>query len=278
MAGKNSKNTIGNYTRGKLEKIITEISGDQTQTTLSASNGLAVTGSAKFTGEVEVAGVLNAEGITTVATLTASNGICVTGSARFKDETEFAGDVTIAGTLTGGSPLKIANSLEVWDVANGNGVVARLGNNGDPNKFTGYVGFNVSNDADITHGITLPNSSTANSGSIKAYSYETYSSSRFKTNIKTIDNAIGKIKDMRGVYFDWKDSNKKDIGFIAEEVGDVIPEAVVYEDNGVDASSMSYQKLVSLLLQSVKEQQDIIENQNDRISQLEQKIDEALKK
>ena len=217
MAGKNSKNTIGSYTRGKLERIITEVSGDSTSTSI----------------------------------LTASSGFCVTGSAKFKDEAEFASDVHVGGSLYGTSRLKVAGH---------------------------HLGVHVPADDDITHAITLPNSTTDNSGSIKAYSYETYSSSRFKTNIRTIDNAIGKIKDMRGVYFEWKDSNKSDIGFIAEEVGDVIPEAVAYEDNGVDASSMSYQKLVSLLLQSAKEQQEIIENQNDRISQLEQKIDEILKK
>lgn len=244
MANKKSKNTIGSYTRGKLERIITEVSGDSTSSSI----------------------------------LTASSGLCVTGSAKFKDEAEFASDVHIAGTLYGSSPLKIAGSVEIYDTSSGTPQLHTKFGTGVKQSFKHHLGVHVSSDNDITHGITLPNSTTANSGSIKAYSYETYSSSRFKTNIRTIDNAIGKIKDMRGVYFEWKDSNRKDIGFIAEEVGDVIPEAVAYEDNGVDASSMSYQKLVSLLLQSVKEQQDIIEDQNDRISQLEQKIDESLKK
>ena len=57
-----------------------------------------------------------------------------------------------------------------------------------------------------------------------------------------------------------------------------MPEIVSFEPNGADAFGIDYSKLTSLLLESVKAQQKIIENQNDRISQLEQKVDEALKK
>ena len=65
---------------------------------------------------------------------------------------------------------------------------------------------------------------------------------------------------IRGVSFEWKDSGRKDIGLIAEEVAKVIPEVVTFEEGEKYADSMNYQKLVSLLFECVKEQQREIEN------------------
>jgi len=63
------------------------------------------------------------------------------------------------------------------------------------------------------------------------------------------------VQGLRGVYFDWKSNGKHDIGMIAEEVAEVIPEVVGYEDNSKDVSSMDYARLVALLVEAVKEQQ-----------------------
>jgi flagellar biosynthesis chaperone FliJ len=64
---------------------------------------------------------------------------------------------------------------------------------------------------------------------------------------------------LRGIYFDWKENGTHDIGMIAEEVGEIIPEVVDYEENGIDAKSMNYSRLVALLIEAVKEQQKEIE-------------------
>ena len=55
--------------------------------------------------------------------------------------------------------------------------------------------------------------------------------------------------------FRWKADGKHDIGLIAEEVGEVIPEVVAYEENGKDAKSVDYARLVAVLIEAVKEQQ-----------------------
>ncbi len=60
---------------------------------------------------------------------------------------------------------------------------------------------------------------------------------------------------MRGVTYDWKNSGKSDIGFIAEEVGEILPEIVAYEKNGVDAKSVDYSRVVPLLIEAIKAQQ-----------------------
>lgn len=89
--------------------------------------------------------------------------------------------------------------------------------------------------------------------------WTTYSSKRWKTNIKPIDNALEKVARLRGVTFDWKKDGKHDIGLVAEEVGQVIPEVVVFESNNKDAKSVDYSRLVALLIEAVKAQQQEIE-------------------
>ncbi|MGH7597842.1 MAG: tail fiber domain-containing protein, partial [bacterium] len=88
-----------------------------------------------------------------------------------------------------------------------------------------------------------------------ADAWTTYSSRRWKTNIKTLNNALDKVQRLRGVTYNWKADGKHDVGLIAEEVGEVIPEVVDFEANGKDAKSVDYARLVAVLIEAVKEQQ-----------------------
>lgn len=76
---------------------------------------------------------------------------------------------------------------------------------------------------------------------------------------------MDKVRQLRGVSFDWTESGSHDIGMIAEEVGRVIPEIVDYEANGTDAKSLAYDRLVALLVEALKEQ-------DARIVELEQAL------
>ncbi len=104
--------------------------------------------------------------------------------------------------------------------------------------------------------------------------WTTYSSRRWKTNIQPINNALEYIKQLQGVRFDWKETGKSDIGLIAEDVGKVIPEVVTYEENGVDAKSVDYARLVSVLIEGMKEQQKVIEQQQKKLDDLIQKFNQ----
>ncbi len=81
------------------------------------------------------------------------------------------------------------------------------------------------------------------------------SSQRLKTNIQPIGSALSKVQRLRGVTFDWKEDGKGSIGLIAEEVGEVVPEVVTYEENGTDANGLDYARLVAVLIEAIKEQQ-----------------------
>ena len=84
------------------------------------------------------------------------------------------------------------------------------------------------------------------------------SSQRWKENVVTIDQPIDKLIALRGVYFDWDEENggRHDVGFIAEEIGEILPEIVVYEDNGIDARGMDYTRMTPLLVEAMKAMRD----------------------
>jgi len=130
-------------------------------------------------------------------------------------------------------------------------------------------------------------------GNIIAYS----SDERLKENITTISDALGMLKRLRGVYFDWKDIvddlgfnpvDRHDIGVIAQEVEKVIPQAIKPApfdalSDGKSISGQNYktvqlEKIVPVLIQSVKEQQEIIEKQNKEIEELKTIVHKILNK
>jgi hypothetical protein len=95
--------------------------------------------------------------------------------------------------------------------------------------------------------------------------WDTYSSRRWKTNIHTLDNALGKVEQLRGVSYDLKANGKHEVGVIAEEVGTVLPEVVTWEKNGKDAQSVDYGRLTALLIEATKEQEALIREQKEQL-------------
>ena len=90
------------------------------------------------------------------------------------------------------------------------------------------------------------------------------------------------IMKLRPVIFNWKgkESEKQKIGLIAQEVDEVIEEVVHYGDDENETLGINYSDLIPVLIKGMQEQQDIIQEQTERINQLEnkiQKIEELLK-
>lgn len=135
---------------------------------------------------------------------------------------------------------------------------------------TGHLGLGV---LDPVYRVELPNVAGL-PGQGRANAWVTYSSRRWKRNVTPITDALAKVELLRGVEYDNSSDGSHSIGMIAEEVGQVIPEVVQYETNGVDAASLDYARLVALLVEAVKEQQITISSQNERIEQLEKKLEQ----
>ena len=109
---------------------------------------------------------------------------------------------------------------------------------------------------DGTYGLTLVNNSAH--GVVKAHSVATYSDETLKTNIEPIDSALDKVQQLQGVTYDWLSDGSKDIGFIAQEVKEVIPQ-VVYGGKQEGDLGLDYGSLTALLAEAIKEQQSQID-------------------
>ena len=90
-----------------------------------------------------------------------------------------------------------------------------------------------------------------------AVGYASGSDRILKTNIKTIDNALWKVQQLRGVYHAHIIENVESIGLIAQEVEHIIPEAVT-ENHNNNIKAIAYGNLVGLLIEAIKEQQEEI--------------------
>jgi hypothetical protein len=96
-------------------------------------------------------------------------------------------------------------------------------------------------------GVSVTGAITA-SGDITAFSDE-----RLKSDIETIDNALDKVMNMRGVSY--TKQAEKGIGVIAQEIEKVLPEVVT---DG-EYKSVAYGNIVGVLIEAIKEQQKQID-------------------
>jgi hypothetical protein len=129
-------------------------------------------------------------------------------------------------------------------------------------------GFTILENGNIGMGLTNPSVRLQVSGDIIANSIAGSSDIRFKKNIQTVEHALDKIKALRGVYFNWNKEafpdknfgNQNEIGFIAQEVEQVVPEIVTRDNTKEEYRSVKYDKLVALLVEAIKEQQKQIDS------------------
>ena len=88
-----------------------------------------------------------------------------------------------------------------------------------------------------------------------------YSDIRIKEDIKTIDNALDKVSKLRGVEYTRKETKAREIGVIAQEVKEIVPELVTIENTKSDINpegledlhTMKYGNTVALLIEAIKE-------------------------
>ncbi len=106
-----------------------------------------------------------------------------------------------------------------------------------------------------------------------------FSSRQYKENISTIENALRKVLVLQGVSFNWKKEygGQNDVGLIAEDMQKIIPELAVLKNNIPEA--VKYKQAYAVLIEAVKEQQkildnnrNIIEEQKNAIARLSEKI------
>ncbi len=107
---------------------------------------------------------------------------------------------------------------------------------------------------------------------IKTKKFERTSDLRLKKNIETLENMLEKVLQLRGVRFEFKDSDNKDIniGFIAQELEEFFPELVTTGSDGY--KSVDYSSMTSVLLEAIKELKNENDDLKERLNQFEKRI------
>jgi len=89
---------------------------------------------------------------------------------------------------------------------------------------------------------------------------------KYKRDVTQIDGALGKVQQLRGIEFNWKDEEKfggqREIGLIAQEVAEVVPELTSRSRGDM---YVNYDRTVALLIEAIKEQQRQIDELKMRL-------------
>lgn len=220
---------------------------------------------------------LNGAGAATFASsISASGNISTTGS--FTSTTSGTAEIRLQGSSYGSSYntslRSTTGAIGVLQFGNNSDNYMLIGNSGTGGFLDIRTNCSTESIASGTLAIRINVSGSTNfyntiysSSDIIAY----YSSDkRLKDNIKNIENGIDKIKKLNGVSFNWNNKQdiyeigKKDYGVIAQDVEDILPELVETRSNGYKA--VKYEKLISLLIEGIKEQQVQIDELKKQIA------------
>jgi len=124
----------------------------------------------------------------------------------------------------------------------------------------------IDTDGNVGIGTTSPSQKLDVNGDAIANSWKTHSSQIWKKDIMPLDDALSKITQIQGVTYNWRTDefpeksfdDSVQIGLIAEELEMIYPE-LVYTTTGTGDKSIDYSKLTPILIEAIKEQQDILE-------------------
>ena len=103
--------------------------------------------------------------------------------------------------------------------------------------------------------------------------YNTTSDLRLKNDIQSIDNATNKLMAMNPVTHGWKNNPEADTvhGFIAQEMMNIVPEAVSGDPEGEEMMSMDYGRITPVIVAALQDALKEIKELKTRINELEAK-------
>ena len=104
---------------------------------------------------------------------------------------------------------------------------------------------------------TLTGGATTLSVDASGYIIRTPSDERLKTDVQPISYGLDTVNSFRPVSYNWNEPEKygsgRSIGLIAQEVGELVPEAVSAGGDEDKILSLDYQKLVPVLTKAIQE-------------------------
>lgn len=197
-----------------------------------------------------------------------NNNVCIGKNAGI-NISEGNGNICIgfnAGYFeTGSNKLYISNTLSVdsTSLIYGDFTAGEL-------RFHASVGINRKPDNQY---------SLAVGGKINATDVISSSDRRFKTNIEPISAALEKIEQLQGISYSWNTAGfpgrnfdaDMHYGFIAQDVQQILPNLVQSDTEGY--LGIAYEKITPLLVEAVKEQQQLIHRQEEEIQVLKKQME-----
>jgi hypothetical protein len=108
------------------------------------------------------------------------------------------------------------------------------------------------------------------------------SDARYKSGVEPVSDALDKVSRLRGVNFDWKTEEYPDrrftddrqVGFIGQELKEIVPEVVMEDDNGY--LSVDYGRLTPVLVEAIKDLKTDNDDLRARMAELEARLAEFL--
>jgi len=188
---------------------------------------------------------------------------------RMVNELEVAGKAVIGYGYTAGSPLPpghngVDEQISYAAPANGLLVEGSVGI-GVTSVPTGVKLLVEGGSTEIHGGMDVNGLVTVN-GNVRASDFiRTGSDSRYKLNVASVGNALDKVRQLDGVYFDYDTATYPEknfaagrhIGVIAQNVDTVLHEAVSQDADGY--YSVAYEEMIPVLINAIKEQQGMID-------------------
>lgn len=142
----------------------------------------------------------------------------------------------------------------------------------------------INSSGNVGIGTTTPSYLLQVNGNAFANSWQTPSDARLKKNISPISGAMDTIKHLKGVHFEWRNvkersvgksldlpADKPQVGFIAQEVRTVLPEAVSTARDGV--MSLQESKVVPILVEAVKGLNNELDRERSEYNRLKAESD-----
>jgi hypothetical protein len=198
----------------------------------------------------------------TIASNSVTSSLLATDAASLAKIT--GGQLNLNGTMidwrnSAGDLGKLGQSL-------GGGWLGLYNSSGTVNAYIGASDVTYFNGGNVGIGTSTPGYKLDVNGTAYRTGSWSGSDARWKKNVQPVTHALDKVTHLQGVTYDWRRDEFPDrsfdegtqLGFLAQEVEKVVPEAVHTDAHGYKA--VAYEKLAAVLAEGVKEQQTEIQS------------------
>jgi hypothetical protein len=263
-----------------------EIKNDS-ESTSCTTGALIVAGGVGISKRLNVCGDVKfssttASTSTSTGSLVVSGGVGIGGNTNIGGYAAIASYATVGGNLSAGGNLSVTGSSTFTGTIDANGGAEidniRIGIAGDNEIDTSTGNLTIDSAGGTTTlddnvsitGTLSVNGTTTISGDLRVTGDITAfytSDQRLKDNITPIDDPLTKVLSISGNTYAWNSESGKegnDVGVIAQEILEVLPEAVTTRENGYLA--VDYHKIVPLLVEAIKELSQKVSDLEDKLN------------